>query len=424
MSIELRKDSTTIVTLIFSAVVLIFSVLFTYFSNQRNDELKMLLIDKTKEMNEQKEIFEKSVKTFHELSDIIGWFNSEDIEKSSSFEKIIKDLNDWNKKLKEQYKYDQYAMWELVPDAITGQNIAEAGITAVVILDKLEEMAKTQKENIKEHQGDFDQHVKAARTYLGEDGKFREMEKEKQRDFDIQMKRQADRKNDIMATIKKGEETLKELQRQIESRRGIIDSIKKEKEALYAELRTQKAELEKRLDFMTAEPVTPREGIDIDGRITEVFQATSYAYIDIGRKDCLFPGTSFTVYRLLKDGVPRRIGEIVVMDVLDNDTAKAAIVSTISPEILINAGDYVANQKFDKNSPKVFVLVGRLKMKYSNETAIQKLTDLGWKVDLNISIYTTYAVIGEGFQDAPEFKAAQKLGISILGERELLQLID
>ena len=155
-----------------------------------------------------------------------------------------------------------------------------------------------------------------------------------------------------------------------------------------------------------------------------MFQESAYAYINIGRKDCLFPGTSFTVYRLLKDGIPRRIGELVVMDVLDNDTAKAAIVSTISPEIMINAGDYAANQKFDKNSPKVFVLIGRLKLKYSNETVIQKLTDLDWKVDPDISIYTTYAVIGEGFQDDPEFKTAQKLGISILGERELLQLID
>ena len=77
-------------------------------------------------------------------------------------------------------------------------------------------------------------------------------------------------------------------------------------------------------------------------------------------------------------------------------------------------------RKSEKLSGKIFVLTGTLSG-ISRDEAKEKLRQLGGGVSESVSKETDYIVAGEN--PGSKYKKAQELGIPILGEEELKQLL-
>ncbi len=162
----------------------------------------------------------------------------------------------------------------------------------------------------------------------------------------------------------------------------------------------------------------------VDGKVLFVNQDTGVAFVDIGKKDGLLSGTEFNVYDLLKGGVRVDKGKIKVTRVFE-DYAKVAIRSQKDPvNQPIQEEDLVFNEAFSRERKKIFVLAGFVRGKYNREMLKQVIREKGNRVDKEVTLKTTYLVIGEGYKDDPNYKKAKRLNIPIINQKHLERMLD
>lgn len=165
-----------------------------------------------------------------------------------------------------------------------------------------------------------------------------------------------------------------------------------------------------------------RASSEFDGRITHVVLDQAYAYIDIGSEQTLLKGTRFKVFGTLKGGKKVEKGEVEVTNIFSN-YAQVAILSTLHPELPLAVGDYINNDVYDPKKAKVFAFAGRFVGKYSNEDAKSKIEEMGGKVMSDVSLETTYLVVGDGYQSHPNYAKASELGVLVIREKDLYELL-
>ncbi|MBI5368082.1 MAG: BRCT domain-containing protein [Planctomycetes bacterium] len=257
-------------------------------------------------------------------------------------------------------------------------------------------------------------------------------------------------------TAKEGDQAKmeKDLNGQADAKRGENDEISKrikvqaqEKEAEIASNdRDIKAKLEKRdqtiaehvaavakiekaildmkgrIDKIIQREELARASQEFDGRLTHVVPEQAYAYIDLGTINTLLKGTRFKVFGTLKGGKKVEKGEVEVTNVYDN-YAQVAILTQLNPAYPLSTGDFINNEVFDPKKAKTFCFAGRFVGKYSNEDAKFKIEEIGGHVVSEVSLDTTYLVVGDGYLTSPNYQKATELGVLVIREKDLYELL-
>ena len=105
--------------------------------------------------------------------------------------------------------------------------------------------------------------------------------------------------------------------------------------------------------------VTP--ALQPDGKVLRVLQGEDVCYIDIGSKDRVVPGLTFSVYPAGKgphtDTPPK--GNLTVTRVVDRGLSECRIDKIVNPEAPVVANDAIANVAFDATRQYSFVVEGQ-----------------------------------------------------------------
>lgn len=191
-------------------------------------------------------------------------------------------------------------------------------------------------------------------------------------------------------------------------------------------LRNQADQLSKRIAHLESEIVTDRTfaSSEPDGQIVQVADELGYAWINLGRNQRLRTGLVFDAFNYIKGGKKQRKGQIEIIKVED-DIAKARIVGSLDAFNPLSEGDFVASPFYSESDVPAFVFAGEklASQRISIEELTRKIEEYGGKVEDGVRIETTFVVALAGYETSEEYAAARRLGITIIGERELLNFV-
>lgn len=176
----------------------------------------------------------------------------------------------------------------------------------------------------------------------------------------------------------------------------------------------------------------PRAPEAPDGKILSVGAGGSIAFIDIGRRNGLRPGTRFEVLRPADNGELVKAGGMVEVRELQDNIAMVGVMGDPNPLDPIVEGDLVRNPHFDRTRVMHHYLLGDFPLTLSKEFVAARLGELGAAVDDTLGTQTDVLVLGErplGEADAKdltetdEYKLADKLGMRIIRLTELAEFL-
>lgn len=199
------------------------------------------------------------------------------------------------------------------------------------------------------------------------------------------------------------EQKVQSLMDNLEEKEQEIKSLNQELQKTRAELIMARNKMESALKELRAAKPLPDEEITAyqpDGEIILVDESLDLVHINLGQKDQVYPGLTFTVYDsgapISKDGKGK--AEIEVFKTKDN-ISQARIVSSRKP---ILEGDQIANLVWDSNETNYFVVAGEFDLNKDGtiesnaKEKIEKLiTDWGGKITDEVTIETDYVILGK-----------------------------
>lgn len=188
-----------------------------------------------------------------------------------------------------------------------------------------------------------------------------------------------------------------------------------------AELRLK--DLQSRINWFKHRREEARERREPDGEIVGVVIDRQLAYIDLLHKDRLFRGTKFRVYRPEGGGVKVDKGEVEVIEVRESGTSVVSITKLLDPKDPLKPGDRIYNELYEKGTPRYIVIAGRLSGRLSNDEAANIIRKFGDHWQERVDEKTNYLVVGEGYENDPNFALAQDWGVKILLERTLYEYL-
>ena len=162
-----------------------------------------------------------------------------------------------------------------------------------------------------------------------------------------------------------------------------------------------------------------------DGKLVHVSNDLGKGWVNIGRKNHLKNGLIFRVYRPIKGGKKMFKGRVEVRQV-DELSAEVRVIEEVEPlRNPIAAGDLITSPFYDQKEEPIFVFAGtKLSSQEMTEDFLRaKLTGYGVLVKGNVDINTSYLVALEDYEKTTEFKVAERLGVPILREKELMEFI-
>lgn len=171
-----------------------------------------------------------------------------------------------------------------------------------------------------------------------------------------------------------------------------------------AELQVTKDRLKDKSDQlakMTGQPATGPQARLADGEIVLLDEVSKIVHIDLGSKDKVYPGLTFSVYNrsvpIPDDGKGK--AEVEVFSVSDN-ISTARIVSS-NPRDPILVSDIVANLIWSRDKVNRFVVAGDFDIDFdmvNDYQADKKVTALienwGGMVESKVSVNTNFVVVG------------------------------
>ena len=162
-----------------------------------------------------------------------------------------------------------------------------------------------------------------------------------------------------------------------------------------------------------------------DGKLVHVSNDLGKGWVNIGRKNHLKNGLIFRVYRPIKGGKKMFKGRVEVRQV-DELSAEVRVIEEVEPlRNPIAAGDLITSPFYDQKEEPIFVFAGtKLTSQEMTEDFLRaKLSGYGVLVKGNVDINTSYLVALEDYEKTTEFKVAERLGVPILREKELMEFI-
>jgi hypothetical protein len=141
----------------------------------------------------------------------------------------------------------------------------------------------------------------------------------------------------------------------------------------------------------------PPQETGIDGTIIRVSDLGGGAYADVGKKDGVLLGLTFSVFSQAAMGLPDAAAkaEARIVRILD-DSAELRLYSVSSPVV---AGDVLVNLVYDRQRRMSFRLIGKMDMDADGYDDTERLKGLiqqfGGRVDDRLSVQTDFLIAGE-----------------------------
>lgn len=160
----------------------------------------------------------------------------------------------------------------------------------------------------------------------------------------------------------------------------------------------------------------------VDGRVLEVAGRGGIAFLDIGGRDGLKPGTRFEVLRRSPSGQLEPRGFVTVEEV-ESDLSMASLEGEADVFDPMLPGDVVRAPHFDRNEDTRYFLLGDFPLTMSREFIEQRLQDLGASVDDDLTVATDVLVLGNKdlsdefapeLTETDEYAFASKVGMRIV----------
>jgi NAD-dependent DNA ligase len=237
--------------------------------------------------------------------------------------------------------------------------------------------------------------------------------------------------NDLQASAATREQelngTINNLQLKV---RESENALEEEKKARKTEVTGLKAELTKAAqDVVKAKDRKLEREVPIgpDGEVLAVTDAQDMVVLNRGKDKHMMAGLTFDVYEYVKGAVARKKAVVVVIGV-DATTSRARVLELLNPMVPIVKGDLFESVAYNPNEQIHFFLLGRFE-KYGKSDAAKRLTDLGAKVDTDVTVDTDFLVLGQpeaedqNLRDTDAYKHAVELGVKILTEAQLSQFL-
>jgi hypothetical protein len=198
-----------------------------------------------------------------------------------------------------------------------------------------------------------------------------------------------------------------------------VTKIKNENVRKRESLEAAKAELRKRIYTIEFGREQAEELREPDGLILQVSNDLQTCHIDLLRSDRLFNGTRFYVYELTKGGVKVDKGEVEVIEVRERNSSICRILATFDPDWPLRVGDRIFNPIYEGAKARYIAFAGHFTGKLSNEEAIRAVRRFGDIYQAKVDEKTNYVVVAEGYENDPNFKAAEEMGVKIILEKYL-----
>jgi hypothetical protein len=160
--------------------------------------------------------------------------------------------------------------------------------------------------------------------------------------------------------------------------------------------------LQQELSLLMPPPDTEAMAYKPDGKVILVDNAAKIVHINLGSRDRVYRGLTFSVYDknvpIPKDGKGK--AEVEVFNTAKNISEARIIKSDIKNPIILD--DIIANLIWDSQRTNVFVVAGQFDLDGDGEidyNAADKITALvekwGGRVEDNISIDTDFLILGK-----------------------------
>ncbi|GEM_PF-4194604 len=222
----------------------------------------------------------------------------------------------------------------------------------------------------------------------------------------------------IAEKVREGETAMSSIDKEISEETTKLNMMVAEKQGRIKELDSKLSDTKERYAKLQARQAAVVEATEADGQLLYVDLERGIAHLDLGRLHTLFRGTKFEVFRVVKAGKKKTLGEIEILD-LGEERSRVAIISVADPSDPPRAGDLVSNVAFDRNKPKVFSIAGQLKFKYSRDDMRRRLAEWGARVSDDVGPSTTILIVGDRYQEDPNWQRAIEIGTPMIREREL-----
>jgi NAD-dependent DNA ligase len=208
------------------------------------------------------------------------------------------------------------------------------------------------------------------------------------------------------------------LREQLEVASRELETLKRDSRNSNTSQDTRIDELDSRIRELTQQRELNNRELRADGRILASRATDGFVVIDRGQDDNLRKGTRFTVFNR-RGGKPTIKGSVEVVEV-EARMAVCRVLEEKNANDPLLPGDMIHNPVYNPDDIKTFVIKGDF-TNFSAEELARFITESGGKVAKDLTTASDYLVAGDRAQAALD--QAAKLGVSILSEDQLLELV-
>lgn len=466
----MQKDQSALVACILSGLAIFAALILATMSHFDNEERKQER-DRAKDTRkDRKTKLDNVERNIQEVSALLGWRPPDG---KTNLDVMVSAANSWRDRLAAGGR-GEYGKWEVVDDPLSvtvkeGDPLTAARDLVEKTTAWIEELQSKTKDTSDKAKDSWDKQRKIFGKLPPESKQVPELQKiqdDKRREIEDQRNQSADLERSLVETIRASEAESGGLELRIRVVQDKVDRIKSEHSVAVAAKTKEIAEIEERIRSILIRQVAEKESAEVDGRVIEVDLDGGFIYLDLGLKDALLKGTRFEVFSILKGGlkIPKGVVEVTQVEerlskasILRSGTLRLQEGREMSGTLLqrshdvqiaplggvpmtiphdkvvwvrfdqggepIRTGDFANNEVFDRAKAKVFVLVGRLTGRYTNEEARNRIREFGARVEDDVRPETTYVVVGKGFREQELFQKARQLGVKMIREADLYELL-
>ncbi|BBM85690.1 hypothetical protein [Candidatus Uabimicrobium amorphum] len=162
----------------------------------------------------------------------------------------------------------------------------------------------------------------------------------------------------------------------------------------------------------------------VDGHIVFSNPLSNAIYIDLGRKNKIFRGLKFDVFRLAQRGEKEFKGRIEVKRVMDK-ISEAVVVSQVDEMDPLVNGDVIVNPIFNQNKPMYLSFTDSQLEKPRLAQLVKDIQEVDGIVEKKVTSKTNFVVIDneKKGQEHENYTSAIKFKIPLMDEKTLLQYV-
>jgi hypothetical protein len=421
-----KKDPTLIFMLGVCILIILISGISGYLSIKESDELtekKLSQVIATKKTKTEE--LKNLENTLLIISRLTGWRNEApwtrgDVKGNwTNYVKLATSLNEWIDFLKASYGISSYEAWP--KESPETEKVTNGKyLTIAKLISEFEQIIKNNESvesSVKEtRDANRRKNIEVINTYP----RIKEEKNNEIKTGRTSLSTQEQRVKDI---IEQKETEVVNLLREIKERTRDILTIVQKAEINTTQLSKELAEYDDRLMKLKRKLRIAEEGIEVDGELIVADIGNGYVYVDLGLQDAILDGLEFEVFKIQEGTMRQYKGRIKITKIYDKYSEAAITDSVNDPQNPIAVGDVINCKTYSRTKTKSFAFVGKMIGKHRTDDLKKKIIEFGGTTPEEITPELTYLVVGDEYKDDPNFDKARQLGVVLIREKELYNLL-